>query len=160
MLRPPRPPGIVVLGIVLPVLLGSCASQFESDVFFTPGVDFTSMTRLAFSEHGAGTAEERAIARKEIERILRGKGFRFTETSEADLLLHYTMGMRSKVRVSGRSTQGRHAGLAIEFVDPDDQRPLWHGLAYESWFDAMDPATEIRKAVELILSQFPPPATS
>lgn len=148
-----------VLGIVLPVLLCSCASQFQNEVFFTPDVDFAAMKSLAFIEQGGGTPANRKIARQEIESVLEAKGFRFTEKSGADLLVHYTLGTKAKVRLSGRSSHGTNAGLVVIFIDPKSQRPLWHGLAYESWYDSMDPPTEIRKAVDEVLAQFPPPAS-
>jgi hypothetical protein len=47
----------------------------------------------------------------------------------------------------------------VIFIDPKSQEPLWHGVAYESWYDSMDPPTEIRKAVDSVLAQFPPPAS-
>ena len=153
MLRAPR-----FLTVVLPVLLCSCASQFQSDVFYTPDVDFSAPKNLAFAEKGGGEPANREIARKEIQGTLEGKGFRFTERSRADLMVHFTMGTRAKVRLSGRSSEGTNAGLVIEFVDPRSGRPLWHGLAYTSWFESMDPAVEIRKAVAEILTRFPPPA--
>ena len=152
----PRVPRI--LGLVVPVLLCSCASQFQTDVFYTPGVDFSAMRSLAFVEEGGGEPADRETARQEIQRALEAKGFRFTEKSEADLLLHFALGTRAKVRLSGQATHGTDAGLIIDFVDPKTARPLWHGLAYESWYDSMDPATEIRKAVAEVLAHFPPPA--
>ena len=152
----PRIPRLA--GIVLSVLLCSCASQFQSEVFFTPGVDFAAMKSLAFVEEGGGTPANRKIAGQEIRGVLEGKGFRFTQKSRADLLVHFTMGTRAKVRLSGRSTEGTNAGLVVSFLDPKSQRELWHGLAYESWYDSMDPATEILEAVHEVLAQFPPPA--
>ena len=70
------------------------------------------------------------------------------------------MGTRAKVRLSGGSTEGTNAGLVVSFIDPKTRERLWHGLAYESWYDSMDPPTEIRKAVTSVLAQFPPPASS
>jgi len=148
-----------LLGIALAVLLCSCASQFQNDIFFTPGVDFAAMKSLAFIEKGGGTPANREIARQEIQSVLEGKGFRFTAKSGADLLVHYTLGTRAKVRLSGMSTEGTDAGLVVIFIDPNSQEPLWHGLTYESWYDSMDPPTEIRNAVQTILAQFPPPAS-
>ncbi len=44
----------------------------------------------------------------------------------------------------------------IELVDPTSQRPVWHGLAFETWYDSMEPEAEIRKAIQSVLAQFPP----
>ena len=130
----PRVPRL--LAALLPVLLCSCASEFQSEVFFTPGVDFTARRNLAFIEEGSGRPENRKVAREALQSALEAKGFRFTEKSAADLLIHFALGTRAKVRLSGRSTEGREAGLVVIFIDPQCTQPLWHGLAYESNHDS------------------------
>ncbi len=94
------------------------------------------------------------MAREEIQKALVAKGLR--QADSADLLVDYTVGTRAKVRVSGASAGGKHGGLVIELKEPKSGKTLWHGWAAETWYESMDPAVEIRKAVALILAQYPP----
>ena len=66
--------------------------------------------------------------------------------------------MRKRSAVGRESSHGVHAGIVIELLDPATGRALWHGLGYETWYDSMDPATEIRRAVQSVLAQYPPPS--
>ena len=92
--------------VVLALLLCACASQLHNEVYFTPDVDFSSMRNLAFSGAGGGSAANREVARKAIQSALESKGFRFGAQPGADLLVHFTMGTRAKVKLSGAATTG------------------------------------------------------
>lgn len=137
--------------------LAACASQLQNDVYFDPEARLDTSRSLAFTDGRGGTAANRILAAGEIRTLLEAKGFRFTEEGAADLLVRYDIGRRAKVRISGSSTTGDHAGIVIEVVDPASRRPVWHGLAYETWYDSMDPAAELRRAIASVLKNFPPP---
>ena len=146
----------LILGVGLVLALGACASQLQNDIFFDPQAKLDTSRSLAFTTGSGGTDANRKIAGTEIRTLLAAKGYQFTDPGRADLLIRFDMGRRAKVKLSGSATHGENAGLVVEIVDPATGRTLWHGLAYESWYDSMDPATEIRKAVGSVLSQFPP----
>jgi hypothetical protein len=137
-------------------LLGACASRLTGDVEYEQGVDFARFKTFEFAPVPDAQRDNPnwKVAREEIEKALVAKGLQ--QASGGDLLVEYSLGTRAKVRVSGASSGGKHGGLVIELEDRRTGNTLWHGWAAETWYDSMDPAAEIRKAVPLILAQYPP----
>ena len=145
--------------------LVGCASRLDSGGYFDHQIDFARFETFGFAPEPlsapdpSGTMQrDRRITRAVILEELAAKGMTRVET-DPDLVVVYHVGTRSKVRVSGRSTEGEAGILVIHFRDPAIDQIVWQGWAEESFYaSSMDPATEIRKAVSLILSGFPPPS--
>jgi len=142
--------------ITVAAALVACASKLTGDVEYDPAVDFARFRTFQFAPPPDAQRDNPnwGVAREEIEKALVAKGLK--RADGADLVVHYTVGTRAKVRVSGASSSGKHGGLVVEFRDPKSHQTLWHGWAAETWYDSMDPAVEIREAVALILAQYPP----
>ena len=144
------------VSITMAAALLACASKLTGGVEYDEGVDFARFRTFQFAPPPDAQRDNPnwGVARVEIEKALVAKGLR--RADGGDLLVHYTVGTRAKMRVSGASSGGRHGGLVVELRDPRSQQTLWHGWAAETWYDSMDPAVEIREAVALILAQYPP----
>jgi hypothetical protein len=142
--------------ITMAAALLACASKLTGDVEYDEGVDFARFRTFQFAPPPEAQRDNpnSGVARQEIEKGLVAKGLK--RADGGDLLVHYTVGTRAKVRVNGASSSGRHGGLVVELRDPKSHHTLWHGWAAETWYDSMDPAVEIREAVALILAQYPP----
>jgi hypothetical protein len=134
----------------------ACASKLTGDVEYDEDVDFARYRTFQFAPPPEAQRDNPnwGVAREEIEKTLVAKGLK--RADGGDLLVHYSVGTRAKVRVSGGSSGGKYGGLVVEFRDAKNHQTLWHGWAAETWYDSMDPAVEIREAVALILAQYPP----
>jgi hypothetical protein len=141
------------------LIVAACATKLHGDVRYSHDVDFTRFKSFSMATlrkaPSPEAAKNRAFAQQEITQALTAKGLRHTETG-GDLLVKVRMGLRSKVATSGGSNWGTAAGIQIELWDPQQNDILWEGWASESYYDDLDPKVEIRKAVALILEQFPP----
>ena len=147
------------IGFLALVSVAGCASQLQGDVDYDETVDFQRYRSFAFAPlpKDRETNPNWVRARDEIRHALVAKGLS-QASSNPDLLIRYALGTRNKVRLSGASTQGILGGIWINLQDAKTGELLWHGWAAETWLESMDAGAEIRKAVDLLLAQFPPPA--
>lgn len=145
--------------LVCLALATGCASRLSGDVRYDQDVDFAALKTFAFEKDLDATPEARranvGTARAAIEKSLTAKGYRFVDRGAADVWIKIASGRINKSSSSGQAGWGTYGGIQLDMVRPDGSF-LWEGWAVETWRESMDPATEIEKAVALILEQFPP----
>ncbi len=148
---------LAVLALVVSV--AGCASRMEADAEWNHSIDFSAYRSFhVLPARGPDSgAEDRAHASSEIRRVLSSRGMTSTSQAKADMLVRFSMGTSSRVRLSGGTARGPEtAGMQIELRDATTREVLYRGWAEKLWAQDHDAKPEITQAVELILSQYPP----
>ena len=101
-----------------------------------------------------------------VERVLNSKGFTKTSQDNADLLLMFHFGLKSKIerwRMSGRGGGGRSIrvpvtedNVVLELIDRKTNDLTWRGWAEGELTDMSNEDKDIKKSIEAILEDFPP----
>ncbi|MEN8184761.1 MAG: DUF4136 domain-containing protein [Myxococcota bacterium] len=147
------------IGLVggLAVLALACAKpQLQSNVFFDHDADFPAFKTFAIAGGTGGTDTNRTLAEKEVRKGLAAKGLRAVDAGQADLLVQVDLGRRAKVRLSGAGSRGEYAGIVIGMRTRKANALVWQAVAALTYYESLDPAVEIPKAVALALEDFPP----
>jgi hypothetical protein len=146
-------------------VVAACASNPKGEVRFDPDRDYSRLRSYAFAPDPERPAqpsyprlwELRPSVRQAITHELGSKGMQEASADRADFLVSYRVGVRSKAHMGGSMSSDSYAGIAIDLVDPRTHETFWQGWAAETWWEGMDPATEIPKVVTKTLEAFPPP---
>ena len=142
-------------------LTTACAGRLSGVVDFDQERDFSAVKTLAFYEDAYPMErkqdEVRQAIRATIEQQLREKGFGFGRTGEADLLIVYHSGQRTKMHFGGAMRSDElEASLSIAFQDPVTRRSAWYGTVEQTWSGREDVNERIETAVRVLLEKFPP----
>ena len=178
---------LVALGCLV---LAGCETTLRPAIDYDPSVDFSSYATFSWIDPNPliSAATQRTLSPLIQQRLmaqtrqgLTSRGLQFIEdSSQADLVVAFTIGSREGVRVMRyppRSLHRRSATwgdywttstvftaqyqegqLAIDILDVAQARPVWHGTVSRRITQAerMEPGDAIREAVDAILEQFPP----
>ena len=148
--------GLVVTLLVLALALACAKPRLQSHMYYDQDVDFSKITTFAISAGAGGTPENRALAESALRKGLEAKGLTAVAAEEADVLVQVELGLRSKVRISGRMSTGEYAGLAVSMRERSSGDMAWHAVAAMTYYDNLVAADEIPKAVALVLEDYPP----
>jgi hypothetical protein len=169
--------------IFLPILTGCAGIQVTTD--YDPDVDFSLLQNYAWmegqQERPADPRVDNSLLntriRNAVDAELAGKGFGVTNPERADFLVGYHAAIRNKIDAYSMSNfygyrpgwrggysdihvyEYEEGSLVIDFVDPATKNLLWRGAAQAEVNRAASPEKReirIQKAVEKILSRFPP----
>ena len=122
-----------------------------------PGADFSSLQRVSFVDGvtaGPALHEEpldRRVARQALRARLERDGYRFADP--ADFRVRFQVG--SLQHVPAEAEYRIAGGLRVEILGATGERVLFRGWAGETVDDRMDPESEIRAAVDLLMDRFP-----
>lgn len=160
----------LVAGLVLVVL--GCAT-FEVKTDFDRTVDFDRYKTFRWLEPTTKTTSlnDRRI-RKEVEKAMAERGYTFSESEEADLVLTHHAGLQDKVDIStdysywnrpwygGGGTvdtyQYTEGTLIIDMIDSRRDQLVWRGWATGDVEEGQDPERLIKEVVAMIMKKFPP----
>ena len=101
-----------------------------------------------------------------FEKVLGSKGFTKTSPEKADLLFMYRFGVKSKIERwrAPRGGGGRSIrvpvtenNIVLEMIERETNDLVWRGWAEGEETDVSNEDKDIRKSVEAILEDFPPP---
>lgn len=180
------------LFLLVPALLLAGCSSVDVRRDYDPAIDFASLKTFAWRyEKQPQTGNPQvdndltdARVRRAVEAELLSKGFRPVPKDEADVLVEYFIGFRSRVTGSGGSVSmglglgsgaGRYGGvglssgstireideavLTIDFRLPADERLIWRGVGSRPTTSSTNPeriTNRMNDAVGRILKAFPP----
>lgn len=148
--------GFVATLVVLSLALACVKPRLQSQMYYDHDLDFAKVKTFAMTGGSGGTPENRALAEAGLKKGLEAKGLKLAPAATADVLVRVDLGIRSKVRVSGRMSTGEHAGLAVSMRERRSGDMAWHAVAAMTYYDDLVAADEIPKAVALVLEDFPP----
>jgi hypothetical protein len=182
--------GRILTALSCLVLISGCATTFNAEHHYDPAHDFSSYKTFAWiSENpmrssgsvGYPLPRLESMIMAEIEPTLLAKGYeKIDDASEADFVMSFTLGARSKIQVQSYPSVGmqsarwgtgyygykpntyetryREGMLAIDVFDVQQAKPVWHGYATSEIDNKVheDLPGTIKAAVESVLSEFPP----
>ena len=143
--------------------LSSCVS-LQTETTHQPGFDFTKWKsytwaknnpRPAVAAGAPGTQSVLKFVKRNLERALNERGYRKAAFASANFKILIRVGTWAKPRF-GPGQKGIEGMLTLRFIDHVSGEVAWEGHAHETWLSSMDTEEEIRKAIDLLLEDYPP----
>jgi hypothetical protein len=162
--------------IILPLLMGACASTMGVSSHVDRGADFGRYRTYDWGPADALPTGDPRLDRNptfkdqlqgEVDRQLRLKGIALASAGQPDLLLHYHAAASERLDVSGLDQNYAYGGevraydagtILIDVVDARTQRLIWRGWAQGALTDMLDDdamTKRLREAVRQMLVQLP-----
>lgn len=145
-----------LLGLVALASIGALACQTpppRMTVDVNEHVDPATIQKIGFWDDRDGIVAEpgspRDLTRKAITRELEARNFEVVTPDQADGLVTYFVGLKTKARVHGGSgaTMRFDGYVTIILRDPESGSSLWFGVAERTWHEGMDPKATIDEFV-------------
>lgn len=163
--------------LLLPVLMGACASTMSVSSHVDRGTDFARYRTYDWGPADAlPTGAPRLDANStfkdqlqgEVNRQLNLKGIKLATASQPDLLIHYHAAASERLDVSGLDQNYVYGGevraydagtILLDVVDARTQKLIWRGWAQGALTDMLDNdeamTRRLRDAVRQMLAQLP-----
>ncbi|MCA9635877.1 MAG: DUF4136 domain-containing protein [Myxococcales bacterium] len=179
---PRRRPVLAALALALAAVLApACASRIQHHTQYSEDVDFGRIQTYAWIRDAGiidlspdaaqlkDPARVEGMIREAVDRELANKGLRQVAHDEADVLVMFTLGIRTlEVAIgtnaveyglvwhSKESEIHQRGELSLDIFDRASKAHIWHGSAEKRITEDDEPAVLVDRAAVLILSEFPP----
>ncbi|WP_211824911.1 DUF4136 domain-containing protein [Kistimonas asteriae] len=173
--------------LLLSLVLVACSS-IKVDRDFDPGYQYTSLSRYAWlpqtdnkDDYDKDSLQDRRI-RAAVEHTLTEQGYQQVSPDQADFLVHYFTGSKTRrdeshvtvgmgyhtlpwsmgARTETRVRDYEEGQLTLDIIDPASRQLIWRGVAKRRLPETSTPEKRtvyIQEAVQETLAAFPPKAT-